>query len=239
MSKLIVTPFNREGEPVKRGVVTISAQSTRAQVAERVIDSVTREGVGDISSAEVTFANGLLAYAFDVRSKELVQTDGEGSEQFAIARYPSERLKEIVMTEAAENTELTAEQKKAAKEAERAAAKQAKEEAKAAAKAAKEQEKADKAAAKEAEKASKVKEKGPTKKDRVIALLTGAGASVTQIATDLGVSDTAARSLISDVKRAGHVVDSRKDESKTTIYFVTGAPAPVATEEVADEGQAE
>lgn len=267
MSKLYIRPYNDEGILVKRGEITLPIQATRMQVAKRVYQSITREGVTNIRHIEVVNKQGILFYAFDQRIQHIVQTDGEGSDDYENSIFTFEELKKpqgegaYAMNDQVNNQDATdnaadekalkaAEDKrlreaaKAEKEAEkqrakeeREAAKAAKESERLAAKEAKDKEKADKEAAAEAAKAekeaarlAKIAEKeaakankGPSKKDRVLELIRNGGTTIEAIVADLGVSDTAARSLVADVKRMGHTVVSTKDETTKVATFTLAA----------------
>lgn len=109
-----------------------------------------------------------------------------------------------------------AEKAKAEKEA------KAKEKAEAAekVKADREAAKAAKLVAKEEAKAAKLAAKGPSKKSIVRDMLTaGGGTTVKAIVEKLGVADTAARSLINDVRAWGYIVTSMTDETTKTVTY--------------------
>jgi biotin operon repressor len=282
--KFFLTPFNDAGEAVKRGVVTISAESSQEDIAKRVDQVTMMAGIGKIVHVEVKDEKGVNISAWDVRKETIVQTDGEGSTEFEYACFPR-TSKEPIMDDANTNetpaetpaVEMTAEEKiaadkakrealKAEKLAEREAAKAGKAEEMAKVKAEKDAQKAQTAeqrakereeakAAREAERKAKAEEraakasaskpeKGPTKKDKVHDMISATGgASVDDIATELNVSEVAARSLISDLKRAGIAVTSAKDEgTKVTKYHAsprTTAAAPAPSEAAGESAEAE
>lgn len=278
MSKLYIKPYNDNCVLVQRGVITAPMQATRLDIAYRVLQSITREGVNNIRSIEVTDKANCLFYAFDNRGDHLVQTDGEGSAKFIDSIFEFTRLKQhgaSTMTDtnavnqeaelkaqekaaAAEAKKAEREAAKAAKEqeaankkAEREAAKQAKQaeiaakkeaaekakaeklEAAAAKKAAREQAKADKLAAAEAAKAAK----GPSKKQVVLDMIANGGTTVQAIAEHLSISETAARSLIGDVKAGGHDVVSTRDKDTKISTFTLGAPASTQPEDAPESDE--
>jgi Fic family protein len=91
----------------------------------------------------------------------------------------------------------------------------------------KEAQKAAKIAEKEAAKQAKLAAKGPTKKSVVRDLLVSAGGTtVAQIVEKLGVADTAARSLINDVRAWGYIVTATPNaETKVVTYTAVKAVA--------------
>lgn len=252
MTKLIITPYNDMGEKVLRGELRISADTTLEALAERISYAINRQGLGVIRHVEVYTQTGKLESAWDVRKDKLVQVDGEGSSaDFENCIYNNvwrdnmsdEQTAAIGETQTA--AAVSAEDKKAAAEAARAAKKVEKEAA--AAKRAEEQaaKKAEREAAKAAKPAKEKKERGPTKKGWVLDAMRSGGVTIADIVANFGISDIAARSLISDVKRMGIVVTMNKGEDKVA-RFTAPAAEPVAesaeagdaSTATADEGQA-
>lgn len=233
MSKLTIIPYNGEGEAVKRGVCTIPSEANIEEVVARISQAISREGVKDIVHVEVKHDCGELIYAFDVRPSEYVQTDGEGSQSFERARYPHKLNSRSNTMDATENTntELTAEEKKAQKEAERAAKKAEKDAQKAAEKEKREAEKAAKKEAAEAAKAEARAAKGPSKKQSVHDFISETPRTIEEIAEHVGVSTTAARSLINDVKRGGVAVTTAKGEGEDKATRYSAAPSAPAEAE--------
>lgn len=208
MARIVFTPFNQEGEPVKRGQTSMRAKATRSEVAEKVIYCATRDGIGRIVHVEVAEQNGSLHSAWDVRAGCIVQTDGPGSEDFETARIPAETgipawSPNQETTDMANDSNNSAMKDGGAK-GDAAAAKADKKPAKAAA----------------APKAPK----GPTKKDRVMEMLKP-GATLEKISKELGVSTAAARALIGDCQRVEGVYVNRDKDSG--IWQIGPKPKPV------------
>lgn len=242
-------PFNDMGEAVKRGMSSIDSKATRDQIADKVFFTAGKAGMGKIVSCDVTHQDGTHISTWDLRNdgQIAVQCDGEGSLDFENSMF----LKGTIMNENTTNTgdieadlaakKAAAAQKKAeaqaaaeAKKAEReATASKKKEEAEA-----KKAERAAAAAAKKAEREAGKAPKGPTKKDRVHGLMQRAeGVTIDQIVAELGVGDTAARSLVNDVKRAGKTVTSKKDETTKVVTWHSPAEGAAETEAPAPEGE--
>lgn len=271
MPKLTILPYNDMGEAVKRGASSINSRATRKEIAAKVLASANREGVGNIRTVDVVAADGTHISSWDIRNYGLtaVQVDGEGSTLFENSIFNMEGMKmsevetspadaeakiaadlaakqEAAAAAKAEKERLKAE-KLAAKELEKAA----KAEKAAEAKAAKEALKAEKAAEREAkklERAATKPEKKPrrdfseTKKGQVLQMIKDGNGIVSYMAATLGLNtETAARSLIADLKHMGYEFTTHRDtETKVLRYVYSGGPdTEASSNEIDGEEDAE
>lgn len=193
---------------------------------------VQTDGEGSVDFDMACFNRTQMENAMTEPTTEMTAEEKIAANKAERERIKQEKLAEREAAKAAKGEE--AEKAKAEKEAHKKATAEQKAKEREEAKAAKAAERAAKAAEREQNKTKVKASKGPTKKDRVQDMLsTGNGATVEDIAAALEISDIAARSLISDLKRAGIIVTSAKGEDKKTYYT---APARVTSDEAPAEG---
>lgn len=208
MGRIVFTPYNQEGESVKRGITSMSSNASREAIAEKIALISRKEDLGRIVHVEVHDKDGFFISAWDVRADAVVQTDGLGSEHFATAHIPAHTG---IIAQKTENEFM------ATNEGATGATTAAKNPAVADG-GAKADAKAAKAAKVKAEPKPKV-DKGPSKKDKVLALLKAkGGATLESIQKELSITPAAARALIGDCQRIAGVTVKREKVDGVSKY---------------------